>query len=65
MNIPQRMRRCIGLIEKHGFRLERLEAELYEWLEKNKVNINSIDSELESLIHGHDGNNLIKKLEKK
>lgn len=64
MNIPQRVLRCINLIEKHGFRFERLEKELYEWLELKKINPEKLDTELDILLHDHSGTQLIKKLEK-
>lgn len=63
MKIPAYILKTINQIEKHGFRLERLEKQLYGWLELYNIDTDSLDLELDSLIHAHNGSQLITELE--
>lgn len=65
MQLSKRIIRCINLIEKHGFKLSRLEEQLYRWLERNKIDSEELDGELDTLFHNHSGEDLIKELERR
>lgn len=65
MQLSKRILRCIGLIEKHGFKLARLEEQFYRWLEKNKIDPDTLDVEIDTLFHQHNGKGLIKELERR
>lgn len=65
MQLSKRILRCISLIEKHGFKLSRLEDQFYRWLEKNKIDPDTLDIEIDILFHEHNGEGLIKELERR
>lgn len=65
MKIPEYILKNINQIGKYGFRLSRLEKQLYSWLELYGINTEELDTELEILIHNHNGEFLIKELERR